>query len=177
MARRETVVSRVHTNRLENFRVFGQAVLLEAGLREFPAPFVAGAFIKLPAPARILPGRRADEHARRAQRRGGVPQKFPVERHARRIRQTAARMRDMGTGPIHPAARQSAAFCRKPLQCAGVAADGNPPPTFYAAGLRRWGRTGFLIFRARRGCFRFWRAFWKGPGRPETLGQAPPPGK
>jgi hypothetical protein len=32
----------------------------------------------------------------------------------------------------------SAAFCRKPLQCAGVAADGNPPPTFYAAGLRPW---------------------------------------
>jgi len=41
----------------------------------------------------------------------------------------------------------SAAFCRKPLQCAGVAADGNPPPTFYAAGLRRW-RHRFRDFRA-----------------------------
>jgi hypothetical protein len=41
----------------------------------------------------------------------------------------------------------SAAFCRKPLRCAGVAADGNPPPTFYAAGVRRW-RHSFPDFRA-----------------------------
>jgi len=33
---------------------------------------------------------------------------------------------------------RSAAFCRKSLRRAGVAADGNPPPTFYAAGLLRW---------------------------------------
>jgi lysyl-tRNA synthetase class 2 len=37
----------------------------------------------------------------------------------------------------HRGHENSAAFCRKPLRCAGVAADGNPPLTFYAAGVRQ----------------------------------------
>ena len=81
------VISRVHAHGFENPRVFGEAVLLEARRGEFPAPFVAGAVIKLPAPARVFPGRRADKNARRGQRRCAVLQAFAVKRHRRRIRQ------------------------------------------------------------------------------------------
>ena len=73
------VIGSVHADGLENFRIFGEAVFLEARFGEFPAPFVSGAVVELAAPAGIFPRGRADEDAALRELRKPVADAFAVE--------------------------------------------------------------------------------------------------
>jgi hypothetical protein len=59
------VLRRIHAHRLENLRVFAQAIPLEARRGDLTASLALRWRVELPEPSFVSPTRRADEHALR----------------------------------------------------------------------------------------------------------------
>jgi hypothetical protein len=79
------VLSSLHTHGLEDLRVLGNTLAVEAGLVELAAILVTQAVIKRPAPSGILPGGGADENPCASQPRQAFPQTFPFKLHPESI--------------------------------------------------------------------------------------------
>jgi len=78
----ESVAAGVNADGLEDLGILAQTLPLEPGFGELTPVFITRPVIEQPAPARVLPGRRADEHALHRQIRRPFGQFLSGEGHA-----------------------------------------------------------------------------------------------
>src|SRR5262249_429052 len=77
----EGIIGGIDANRLEDFRIFAEAIPVETTFRKFPVPLVAYWVIQRAAPTRIFPRRRADKHALDREIREALLHLFALKLH------------------------------------------------------------------------------------------------